>query len=280
MLDFFPTVILDPFESYRPFPKNPQSVLATHWHEIVAAAVFYFTLQAIVKPLATRILGKTYTSLPKKTQIDFDIHVVSMVQSIISIVITYYHFNNPHWRNRSNDPVNSLLGSTPFGSMGSAISIGYFVWDMWVCVRYFDIFGVGFLFHGAAAFFVIACALIPYCQPWLGSFLVFELSTPFVNLNWYASRMPEGTFSEKFVIVNGLLLMIVFFMVRIVWGFYAAVQLAIDMSYSLDQINNAIPAIILLLNFGMDSLNVFWFYKMVRIARKKASKKASDRKKK
>ncbi|SLA43712.1 TLC domain [Mycobacteroides abscessus subsp. abscessus] len=84
--------------------------------------------------------------------------------------------------------------------------------------------------------------------------------------------MPQGTFSDKFVIINGLLLMVVFFFIRIIWGFYAIAQLAIDMTYSLDQINKLIPATLLVLNFGLDVLNVFWFYKMVRIARKKASK--------
>lgn len=278
MLDFLPTVIQDPFESYRPFPKTSDNLFAAHWHEIVGAAIFYFTIQATVKPLATLILGKTYTTLPKKTRIDFDIHIVSMVQCIVSIVLTFYHFNNPHWQNRSNDPVNSLLGSTPFGGMVGAVSAGYFIWDIWVCARYFDIFGVGFLLHGGAALFGMICTLIPYCQPWTASFLAFEISTPFVNLNWFASRMPEGTFSDSFVIINGLLLMVVFFFIRIIWGFYAIAQLAIDMTYSLDQINNFIPATLLVLNFGLDVLNVFWFYKMVRIARKKASKRSPDKK--
>ena len=228
MLEFLPIVIQDPFESYRPFPNHPTNLFAAHWHEIVGSAIFYF---AMVKPLATRILGKTYTSLQDRTRVDFDIHIVSMIQCIVSIVLTFYHFNNPHWQNRSNDPVNSLLGSTPFGSMVGAVSAGYFVWDIWVCVYNFDIFGMGFLLHGGAALFGMVCTLIPYCQPWTASFLAFELSTPFVNLNWFASRMPQGTFSDKFVIINGLLLMVVFFFIRIIWGFYAIAQLAFGFEF-------------------------------------------------
>ncbi|KAI5961755.1 hypothetical protein CANMA_003732 [Candida margitis] len=278
MLDFLPTIISDPFEAYRPFPENPSNLFAAHWHEIVASAAFYFSIQVAVRPIATSILGKTYTSLQEKTRVDFDIHIVSMVQCIVSIVLTFYHFNNPHWQNRANDRVNSLIGSTPFGGMLGAVSAGYFIWDLWVCVKHFKMFGAGFLLHGAAALFGMICTLIPYCQPWTASFLAFELSTPFVNMNWFASHMPEGTFSDSFVMINGLILMVVFFFIRIIWGFYAIFQLAIDMTYSLDQINILIPAALLILNFGLDVLNVFWFYKMVRIARKKAAKRSLNKK--
>ncbi|KAI3403883.1 hypothetical protein KGF56_003313 [Candida oxycetoniae] len=200
-----------------------------------------------------------------------------MVQCYISIALLLVHLNNPHWQNRKNDPIGSLLGSTPFGSMTCAVTTGYFVWDFFVCVKHFHLFGIGFLFHAVAAMFAFTCGFIPYCQPWAGAFLTFELSTPFVNINWFASHLPAGTFSEKYIVINGLLLMFVFFAARIVWGFYAVSQMAVDMLASLDRVNKLIPLTILSMNLFLNMLNLFWFYKMVRIAMKKASGGKSTR---
>ncbi|KAI5967457.1 hypothetical protein KGF57_000400 [Candida theae] len=229
-------------------------------------------------PVSSRLFGTRYTGLPRKTRIDFDVHVTSMVQCAVSAVLMFYHFNNPHWQNRLNDPVNSLLGFTPFGGMVISVTAGYFVWDLLVCLTHFDLFGIGFSFHAIAAMYAFCCGFVPYCQPWAAAFLSFELSTPFVNMNWFASRMPAGTFSDKFVMINGLLLIVVFFFVRIVWGIYAVVQLTHDMRASLDQVSIFTPAAILAMNFALNSLNVFWFYKMVRIAIKKIRGQSSTRK--
>ena len=68
--------------------------------------------------------------------------------------------------------------------------------------------------------------------------------------------------------------MVTFFIVRIVWGFYAVSQLAVDMLASLDQVNKLLPISLLVLNFLLNSLNVFWFYKMVMIARKRQGVKS------
>lgn len=275
---YLPTAILDPFEKLRPFPSNPQTIFQAHWHELVLSALFYYAVQSLSSPLCTFYLGSRYTSLPRNTRIDFDVHVTSMVQCVVSTVLMIYHLNNPHWQNRLNDPVNSLLGSTPFGSMVGAVTAGYFVWDLFVCMRNFKLFGIGFLLHAVAAMYAFCCGFVPYCQPWAAAFLSFELSTPFVNMNWFASRMPKGTFSDKFVVINGLLLILVFFLIRIVWGLYAVSQLAKDMMASLDQVSIFTPAALLTMNFALNVLNIFWFYKMVRIAIKKAKGKSSTRK--
>ncbi|KAI5955812.1 hypothetical protein KGF54_001314 [Candida jiufengensis] len=271
MTTYLPTIILDPFEKYRPFPENPKNLFEAHWHEIIGSVIFYFTIQQLSKPISKYFFGKHYINLKPNTKINFDVHITSMVQCFISIGLLIPHFNNPHFQNRLNDPINSLLGSTPFGTLLASLTAGYFIWDLFICLKYYKLFGIGFLLHAIAALYAMGCAFIPYCQPWGAAFLSFELSTPFVNLNWFASHLPVGTFSDKFIIINGLLLMIVFFFVRIIWGIYAVIQMGNDMLYSLDQINLFIPFSILLMNFGLNLLNIYWFYKMVKIAMKKAN---------
>ncbi|EMG46805.1 SPAC17A2.02c Uncharacterized TLC domain-containing protein C17A2.02c [Candida maltosa Xu316] len=277
ILQKIPVITEDPFLKYRPFPENPSNPFTKHWHEIVVSFVFYCLVQLISAPIFSIIMGKNYTKLPKGTRVNFDVHVTSMAQCFISIVLFVLHLSNTHWVNRLDDPVNSLLGSTDFGEMVCAVTVGYFLWDIYVCARYYSLFGIGFLFHGFAAMYAFASGLFHYGQPWAGAFLAFELSTPFVNINWFASKLPAGTFSEKTIIINGLLLIFTFFIVRIIWGFYAVYQFAVDMAYSMDLVPIIMPYSLLGLNFLLDCLNVFWFYKMVMIAKKKALGQESTR---
>lgn len=113
-------------------------------------------------------------------------------------------------------------------------------------------------------------------MPWVPAFLSFEGSTPFVNMNWFASKLPAGTFSDKFVMINGLLLMVVFFVVRILWGFYAVSQVAYSLWHSRDLVHPFFPIVVLSINLMLNALNVFWFYKMVKIAKKKAMKSKKE----
>lgn len=49
-------------------------------------------------------------------------------------------------------------------------------------------------------------------------FLLWELSTPFLNLNWFFDRTPlKGT---KLHLVNGIALLVSFFSARLIYGSY------------------------------------------------------------
>lgn len=269
----FPVYTEDPLAWARPFPKDPQSYYAAHWHEIVLSIVVYFGIQALSPAFCSRFFGSTYTNLNHKTKLNFDIHVVSMVQCIISIAIIIPSWNHPFVQNRSEDPFMSVFGYTPYNGFVSGITLGYFVWDLFVCLRHIKLFGPGFLLHAFAALFVFGCTLKPFCMPWIPSFLLFELSTPFVNINWFASRLPAGTISDKVVAVNGILLLVTFFLVRILWGFYAVIVLSFDIWKVKQYIHPFFPIAVLSLNLALDFLNLYWFSKMVAIAKKKITGK-------
>lgn len=267
----------DPFAWARPFPAEPTLHIAAHWHEIVAAAIVYFVIQLVSPAFSKRWFGLAYTNLNPKTRLNFDIHVVSMVQCIVSVVILLPTWKHPHFQDHRADPYLSVYGYNAYSGFVSAVTVGYFVWDLYVCLRHIKLFGPGFLLHAFAALFVFANSFRPYCMPWVPAFLLFELSTPFVNINWFASRLPPGTVSDRVVAVNGVLLLVTFFLVRIVWGIYAVCLLAYDMWFVWRHVHWFFPVATLLLNFSLNLLNIYWFSKMLAIAKKKllgSSKKA------
>ncbi|SGZ49014.1 CIC11C00000000592 [Sungouiella intermedia] len=259
----------DPLAALRPFPQDPQSYYAAHWHEIVISVLFYFGIQALSPIVSTKLFGNTYTSLNPKTKLNFDIHVVSMVQCFISIAIIVPAWSHPHIQGRADDAYLSIFGYTPYSGFISAITIGYFVWDSVVCTLHLKLFGVGFLLHGFAALFVFGCSLKPFCLPWVPAFLLFELSTPFVNINWFASKLPAGTISDRVVAINGICLLVTFFLVRILWGFYAVGFVMVDMYRLRGHAHAFFPFMVLSLNVMLNVLNVYWFSRMLAIAKKK-----------
>lgn len=254
----------DIFLSLRPFPSNPESYFAAHWHEIVASFFLYQLLYKVSPVMCQGIFGDFYTlNSSRKTRLNFDIHVVSMVQCILSILLLAPMINHD---NLSDNPV---FGYTPYGGLVASLTCGYFIWDVIICVQHYKMFGMGFLMHAFAALYVFLLSFKPFCQPWIPGFLIFELSTPFVNINWFLSRLPAGFAPGWMVVVNGLLLMFTFFSVRIVWGFYAIWLVAKDLFHERDNLAIWLPCSVIILNFGLNMLNVYWFVKMVQIAKKK-----------
>lgn len=268
-----PIIENDPFLKYRPFPENPDNLFLQHWHEVVGAVIFYFGIQLILPIILTWLFGKAYTDLKRRTKVNFDIHIVLMVQCTLLVVLLLPTWNHPNWQNREANPIDLLYGFTEYLGFVSAVTVGYFVWDFIVCLLHFDIFGVGFLFHAFAALWVFSVSFYPYCTPWIPAFLLFELSTPFVNINWFATRLPDGAIPDWLVLTNGILLLFTFFFVRIIWGFYSVALLAYDM-WRIRHISPwYLPIPNLALNFCLDCLNVFWFSKMLAIAKKRLTGK-------
>ncbi len=265
-------VARDIFLQYRPFITEPKNYYEAHYHEILASALFYHVLYLSSPVISKALFGDNYRSLSRKGKKNFDIHIVSMVQCLISIAVIIPLYGNEYL---AEDPIFHYL---PYAGFVSAITIGYFIWDLYICLRYFKMFGVGFLIHAFASLFVFCQTLRPFCLAWVAGFLSFELSTPFVNVNWFVSKLPAGTVPFYIQAINGLLLMITFFIVRIIWGFYAIYKVSGQLYAVRDQLPLWLPLIIVGLNFGLDALNVYWFKKMVAIAAKKFSGSSSQKK--
>lgn len=267
MIPFLPVYEKDPLEWLRPNAKS-SVLIFNHWHEITLVFLFYILVHSVSSKISRRIFGKPYSDLELKRRIDFDIHVVSMIQCVISLSTLAPMWNHPYFQQRSVNPANAVLGYTEYGGFVSACAIGYFLWDVYVCVRYFEIFGFGFLMHGMASLYLFYRCLTPFNLPYVPAFLIFELSTPFVNINFFASKLPKGTISGKVIAINGIALLVTFFWIRIAWGLYGLYMIAVDYYATWGMVNRIYPVVAILLNLVMCSLNLFWFSKMIRIAKK------------
>lgn len=282
-------VFYDPLGNIK-FPYFNQEVVAFslnsglralpyHFHEILISFTFY-TLTYVFSKLFSPYLVKSYNTLSKRNQINFNVHVVSMVQCVIILGLSAPLFNDPVL---SKDRVD---GYTPYCGFVISMATGYFIWDVLICIRYYNLFGFGFLLHGAGALLVFIQGLRPFTQYYAPIFLLFEASTPFVNIHWFAGHLSEGSIPEWVQKINGLILIIVFPAVRILWGFYQAARLAQDILKPSVRLSHPtwIAVSLLVSNILLDTLNVYWYYKMIAAVKrrlkmaKEASLKKSEKK--
>lgn len=131
--------------------------------------------------------------------------------------------------------------------------------------------------------------------------MLYELSTPFLNINWFLDKF--GMTGSRWQLYNGVCLLASFFGCRLVWGNYQTVNLSRDaleawseaasgrcLESSLAGGNVSQPSqkspcgqdfpaalliVYLLSNAILSGLNVYWFYLMLKALRRRL--KSSDK---
>lgn len=134
--------------------------LSLHIHEVLLAAIFYSIIFYPVSPILSRLLVPDhYARLSRKRRLNWDAHVVSMVQSVLInwlalwIMIKDQERASMTWEER-------IWGYTGATSMIQALAAGYFVWDLLVTSLNLDVFGPGTFAHAVAALLVFSLGFV------------------------------------------------------------------------------------------------------------------------
>ncbi|KAG4305592.1 hypothetical protein PORY_001148 [Pneumocystis oryctolagi] len=186
--------------------------LSKHFHVVLGALLFYQFL-FIISPFISKKAFKSYLTLSKTTRIKWDVHFVSMFQSILISYLVLKCKNDELKQDR-------LFGYSAYRGDIHSLACGYFLWDTIISFRYISLFGIAFYLHGLAALSVFLFSYKPFLMYYGTSFLAFEFSTPFLNMHWFFDKLQMT--GGLYQLINGIILLIVFFFVRIVWGLYAA----------------------------------------------------------
>lgn len=148
--------------------------LPHHIHELFLAAFSYHLICAYGSPyISTRLFPRIYPSLNARTRLNWDVHVVSLVQSVMICTLALYVVLGDEAR-PSMGWEERVFGYTGAGGMIQGLAAGYFLWDLVICAFNVNIFGWGLLAHAIAAL------------------AVFSLG--FVSLPAYAMRNLQGSF--------------------------------------------------------------------------------------
>jgi hypothetical protein len=144
--------------------------LPLHIHEVLASFVAYSFIYAVLSPiLSAYLFPDTYAKFPPRTQLQWNMHVTSLVNSLFLCVAASYillcdtELRNETWEER-------IWGYTGAGAMVQAFGAGYFVWDVQVCATNLGMLGVPDLMHAVVALVIsvlgfVRSAAAPVCIP-------------------------------------------------------------------------------------------------------------------
>ncbi|KAI6754415.1 hypothetical protein HG530_012929 [Fusarium avenaceum] len=243
-----------PWADYFDLPTLPM-----HIHEVFAAALLYSVVFWPISPLISNFFApEHYSKLSRKRRLNWDAHVVSMVQSClinglaIWVMFVDTELSNMQWEER-------IWGYTGGAGFIQALAAGYFLWDLVVTSLNFDVFGIGTLAHAVAALLVYSLGFL-----YNGLALLFT---------FFSCRLVYGTYSS-------------FRVYRDVWS---AINVTPDMkalmmpTMTFAHPDSTVPMWIgvayLASNITLNSLNFYWFFMMIRAVRKRFEPSSSSQEK-
>jgi hypothetical protein len=233
--------------------------LTASYLPLVAVCAFGFTALTVASRLLCRALWPAYRTWPAATRADWDVRVVSTLFSTGICVASLLLLDHP---DVVGDPLYAVHPPT---QTLSAVATGYFLWDMGVCLFYWDVYDASFAAHGAACFLVYLFSLRPFLTRFSPAYLLFEMSTVPLNLNWFLQTV--GLADSWVRRANGVLLLATYFGVRVGFGLYQSVRF---FQLVLGEAGRSAPVLLIayyaLANVFLNGLNVVWFTKMVRVA--------------
>ncbi|GBG25564.1 Topoisomerase I damage affected protein 4 [Hondaea fermentalgiana] len=163
-----------------------------------------------------------------------------------------------------------MYGFSDRANLLFAHSCGFFLWDIYVCVARAKI-DWGFLVHGISCFLCYLFGQYPYLHYWGVRFLLYELSTPFLNAMLLLRQLGhKGLLHSCMQNMFGYS----FLLVRIFYGFTISALFTrdtLDLLRSGKAHSTFVVIYYLAANVALNSLNSFWLYKMLMTRSKKST---------
>ncbi|KAF2258776.1 DUF887-domain-containing protein [Lojkania enalia] len=274
--------------------------LPLHFHEVAIAALLYHVTNVYLAPTFSRFFfPRIYNKFNARTKLNWDAHIVSFVQSSLINVLALWVIFADEERAEMNWQ-GKIWGYTGASGLIQAFAGGYFVWDLFITLQNINIFGLGMLAHAVSALFVFSLGFRPFLNFYGPTFILYELSSPFLNIHWFCDKL--NLTGSKLQLYNGILLLFTFFSARLVWGSYQSYCVYIDVykalnhghiaqrDHELGNTNSTINGVqgseimkfagdrvvpmwlagcYLLSNITLNGLNWYWFGKMIETIRKR-----------
>ncbi|OCK78095.1 DUF887-domain-containing protein [Lepidopterella palustris CBS 459.81] len=302
MLDPFPFAappilakLAQPFADYFSLTTLP-----LHLHEVLFAFTIYSIVNNYIAPaVSTRLFPTIYPHFNSRTKLNWDVHVVSLVQSCLINTMALWVM----WYDKERADMNwkeKVWGYTGASGLIQGFATGYFVWDLCITTVNVKIFGLGMLAHAVSALFVFSLGFRPFLNFYGPTFILYELSSPFLNIHWFCDKL--NMTGSKIQLYNGMALLFTFFSCRLIWGSYQSFYVFGDVyraiasggmfthdteagttarapSYDAQSeimrfaANRRVPVWLAIsylgANITLNSLNWFWFAKMIETVRKR-----------
>ncbi|KAI5938257.1 TLC domain-containing protein 4 [Manis javanica] len=202
-----------------------------------------------------------FSSLSFEKKIEWNSRVVSTCHSLVVGVLGLYIFFFDE-----ASKADPLWGDPSLVKVNIAISSGYIISDLLLLILYWKVIGDKyFIIHHCTALYAYFFLLKDGVLGYIGNFrLLSELSSPFVNQRWFFEALKYPKFSKANVI-NGILMTVVFFIVRIasIPPFYSYLYSVLGTEAYI-RLGFLIQCSWISTCFVLDVLNVMWMIKITK----------------
>ncbi|XP_036853880.1 TLC domain-containing protein 4 isoform X1 [Manis javanica] len=234
--------------------------------KVVISTIFtsFFTFQLLFYSVSYWFSAKVstgFSSLSFEKKIEWNSRVVSTCHSLVVGVLGLYIFFFDE-----ASKADPLWGDPSLVKVNIAISSGYIISDLLLLILYWKVIGDKyFIIHHCTALYAYFFLLKDGVLGYIGNFrLLSELSSPFVNQRWFFEALKYPKFSKANVI-NGILMTVVFFIVRIasIPPFYSYLYSVLGTEAYI-RLGFLIQCSWISTCFVLDVLNVMWMIKITK----------------
>ncbi|KAJ1892869.1 hypothetical protein LPJ66_006090 [Kickxella alabastrina] len=244
--------------------------LAPYWPALIGLSVLFQLLRLSSNALSSLVFGTKFDSLSARQKYDWGIRLVSQVHAILVVVLAIPIFFKEELIE------DTIYGFNEYAGWVYTIICGYFLWD--ICISISDIKkqGLGFVVHALASFGVYIFSFRPSLQYYGASFIMFEASTIFLNMNWWMDKL--GLTGSRIQMYNAITLLFLYFVVRILFGTYMSYHMFEDLKAKGTQTPVALYYFYRIANGSIIALSYYWFYLLIAAAKKRFPSKNSTKK--
>lgn len=137
--------------------------LPLHIHEILFVfGVYHIIFEYIAPLLSTSLLSKNYKKLSYESKLRWNMHCVSMVQSVGICILALWTIIMDQERKHMNLE-ERIWGYTGAAGLVQALATGYFLFDLVVMIRYLEVFGLGMLAHASSCLLTYTLGFVGFC---------------------------------------------------------------------------------------------------------------------
>lgn len=134
--------------------------LPLHFHEVALAFALYHATNRYLAPAVSRFFfPRIYSTFNARTKLNWDVHIVSFVQSTLICTLALYVMKNDRDRAEMSWE-EKVHGYTGASGLIQGFAAGYFVWDLVITLQNVRIFGLGMLAHAVSALFVFSLGFV------------------------------------------------------------------------------------------------------------------------
>jgi hypothetical protein len=139
--------------------------LPLHIHEVLFAFTLYYGTNKIISPAFSSFFWpRRYKAFNARTKLNWDVHIVSFVQSTLICSLALWVMWNDEERSEMNY-MGKVHGYTGASGLIQAFAGGYFLWDLMITLQNMHIFGPGMLAHAVSALFVFSLGFVSPLLP-------------------------------------------------------------------------------------------------------------------